>query len=488
MVPVPDFARGPAHDGPRGERRLLLRAGRPTRRVASARHGRALRGETELIGSLLIANRLTEGTSFRDDDLRLLETLANQVAVALENGHLERSLAELSRLKEQLRYQAYHDPLTGLANRSLFVERVAERLPADPATRCRSSCSSTSTTSRSSTTPSATRPATTSSSTSPSAIRGVLRADDIAARLGGDEFAVLLDDGPGPRRVDGRRGADHRRHARPFSIDGQEIQVGASVGIAAARPARSGPTSSSATPTWRCTRPRRRARTGWRVFEPTMHAAIVARHELSAELSRSLGRGELGRLLPADRRLATGARSTGVEALVRWRHPVRGLLGPSEFIPLAEETGMILALGRWVLDEACRQAAAWSAPTPSRAAADVTRQPLGRSSSRSRLRRRPRGHPRRHRPRARQLVLEMTETVDVPRHADDDRPARGHPRPRASASRSTTSGPATRRSATCAASRSTSSRSPASSSARPRADGGVGVRRARSSPSAGRSA
>src|SRR4029077_6245546 len=85
-----------------------------------------LRGETELIGSLLIANRLTEVTSFRDDDLRLLETLANQVAVALENGHLERSLAELSRLKEQLRYQAYHDPLTGLANRSLFVEQVEE--------------------------------------------------------------------------------------------------------------------------------------------------------------------------------------------------------------------------------------------------------------------------------------------------------------------------------------------------------------------------
>ena len=68
-----------------------------------------------LIGSLLVANRLTEGTSFGDDDLRLLETLANQAAVALENGQLEQSLAELSRLKEQLRYQAYHDPLTGLA-------------------------------------------------------------------------------------------------------------------------------------------------------------------------------------------------------------------------------------------------------------------------------------------------------------------------------------------------------------------------------------
>ena len=87
-----------------------------------------LLGESRLIGSMVIANRLTEGTTFGDDDLRLLETLANQAAVALENGQLEQSLAELSRLKEELRYQAYHDPLTGLANRSLFIERVDEAL------------------------------------------------------------------------------------------------------------------------------------------------------------------------------------------------------------------------------------------------------------------------------------------------------------------------------------------------------------------------
>jgi GGDEF domain-containing protein len=77
---------------------------------------------------MIIANRLTEGTRFGDDDLRLFETLANQAAVALENGQLEQSLAELSRLKEELRHQAYHDPLTGLANRTLFFDRLKQAL------------------------------------------------------------------------------------------------------------------------------------------------------------------------------------------------------------------------------------------------------------------------------------------------------------------------------------------------------------------------
>ena len=318
----------------------------------------ALRGESEMIGSLVISNRLTEGTMFSEDDLRLLETLANQAAVALENGHLEQSLAELSRLKEQLRHQAYHDPLTGLPNRTLFLEKVVDRIGRpnekmpvvlfldlddfkvvndtlghaagdrllfDVAGR----------------------------------LRTVLRSEDVAARLGGDEFAVLLEDDPGLSESEAvaHRIIEAMRVA--FTIDGHDTAVGASIGIAAARlgTERADELLRNADVAMYTAKASGKNRVS--VFEPTMHAAIVERHALSAELSRSLGQGELAVYYQPIVALSS-AQVTGMEALVRWRHPVRGLIGPGEFVHLAEENGMILPLGRWVLSEACRQAAAWS--------------------------------------------------------------------------------------------------------------------------------
>ena len=145
----------------------------------------------------------------------------------------------------------------------------------------------------------------------------------------------------------------------PFPIEGQEVSVTASIGIAAAKNemAVADELLRNADVAMYIAKANGKGRAA--VFEPTMHAAIVARHALSAELSRSVGKGEFDVFYQPILALQTGALA-GVEALVRWRHPTRGIVPPDEFIPLAEENGTILALGRWVLYEACRQVAAWT--------------------------------------------------------------------------------------------------------------------------------
>ena len=315
-------------------------------------------GDSGMIGTMTVSNRLTEGTSFDEDDLRLLETLANQAAVALENGQLEQSLAELSRLKEQLRYQAYHDPLTGLANRAMFAEQVDRQLARigdntvlavlfldlDDFKLVNDTLGHAA--------------GDRLLSLVGERIKSCIRSDDLAARLGGDEFALLLldEDGLGRATAVANRVIESLR--LPFPVQGQEVTVGGSIGIAVGRD----PNQLADELLRNADVAMYTAKGGGKgrvaVFDPTMHAAIVARHALSAELARSIVRGELLVHYQPIVELATG-RTTAVEALVRWRHPTRGIVGPDEFIALAEENGVILALGRWVLHESSLQAAAW---------------------------------------------------------------------------------------------------------------------------------
>ena len=367
MVPLRDVRDDPIQQRVARERRSFLYTPerQPHREESTIRQAMVspLRGESGLIGCMIIVNRLTEGTSFTGDDLRLLETLANQAAVALENGQLEQSLAELSRLKEQLRHQAHHDPLTGLANRTLFGQQVDERLAAQPTTslpvvlfldlddfkvvndtlghaagdRLLIAVAER--------------------------LRACVSVDDLPARLGGDEFAILLEDDAALGHaldvahciVDALRVS--------FPIQGQEITIGASIGIAAARDGigRADDLLRNADVAMYSAKRGHADRVA--VFEPTMHAAIVARHGLSVELARGVARGELEVMYQPIVALATG-RMTGVEALVRWRHPTRGLLGPADFITIAEENGAILPLGWFVLTEACRDMAAWQRLRP----------------------------------------------------------------------------------------------------------------------------
>jgi diguanylate cyclase (GGDEF)-like protein len=364
MVPVPGVQL--EADRRRLEQEPRAHFGEPAaRRPTDGRHIRQamvspLAGESGLIGVITIANRLTEGTSFDDDDLRLLETLANQAAVALENGQLEQSLAELSRLKEQLRFQAYHDPLTGLANRAMFTEQVEQQLAEphesghpvvlfldlddfkivnDTLGHAAGDRLLAAVTDR---------------------IKGCIRAGDLAARLGGDEFAVLLLDETGLDRAMAVATRIIDALQAPFPISGQDIVVGGSIGLAMARNAgeRADEVLRNADVAMYTAKAAGKRRVA--VFEPMMHAAIVARHALSAELSRSIARGELAVFYQPIVELDSG-QPVAVEALIRWRHPTRGLVPPDDFIPLAEENGTILALGRWVLAEACGQAALWAA-------------------------------------------------------------------------------------------------------------------------------
>jgi diguanylate cyclase (GGDEF)-like protein len=190
-------------------------------------------------------------------------------------------------------------------------------------------------------------------------LRGCIRAGDTAARLGGDEFALLLEDlGEEQEAIAVAERVSMALQA-PIAIHGRDVVTRASVGIALPdldRPQEADELLRNADMAMYTAKNNGKGR--YECFAPAMHAAVVERLELTADLRRALERSEFFVLYQPIIDLATGRR-TGVEALVRWRHPQRGLVGPNEFIPLAEETGLILPLGRLVLEQACRRGARW---------------------------------------------------------------------------------------------------------------------------------
>ena len=189
---------------------------------------------------------------------------------------------------------------------------------------------------------------------------GTTRETDMLARLGGDEFALLLR--PVHKPADAAAIADRivEAMASPFAIDGHQISLGASVGIAMA-PA-DGETADRLMKNAHLAlhRAKSEGRSSYHFFESGMDAAIQQRRELEAGLRRALERQEL-RLMYQPLLGLRQNRVVCCEALLRWDHPERGAVSPMEFIPVAEETGLILQIGEWVLQEACRAAAEWPA-------------------------------------------------------------------------------------------------------------------------------